>query len=63
MFFLNYLYQFNTNFNVLAYVIRVFFALEAAEKEKERMEVKQRQARALMKKAKEKLPRYVGSCD
>ncbi|EFO25162.2 hypothetical protein LOAG_03323 [Loa loa] len=31
---------------------------EAAEKEKERLEVKQRQARALMKKTKEKLPRW-----
>ncbi|CAG9534042.1 unnamed protein product [Cercopithifilaria johnstoni] len=31
---------------------------EAAEKEKERLEVKQRQARALMKKTKEKLPKW-----
>ncbi|KAL3990529.1 Oxysterol-binding family protein [Acanthocheilonema viteae] len=32
--------------------------IEAAEKEKERLEVKQRQARALMKKTKEKLPKW-----
>ncbi|VDK72091.1 unnamed protein product [Litomosoides sigmodontis] len=32
--------------------------IEAAEKEKERLEVKQRQARALMKKTQEKLPRW-----
>nr|CDP97507.1 BMA-OBR-2 [Brugia malayi] len=31
---------------------------EAAEKEKERLEVKQRQARALMKKTREKLPKW-----
>uniref|UniRef100_A0A915PDX0 Oxysterol-binding protein n=1 Tax=Setaria digitata TaxID=48799 RepID=A0A915PDX0_9BILA len=36
---------------------------EAAEKEKERLEVKQRQARTLMKKAQEKLPKWFKRMD